>query len=77
MRNDRQKLLETDRSLALLEWVREQVETLAERMETKNVQEKKQQDPEAYWNTDVPRDKTDRKEHGYSDKYTLMVPGDL
>lgn len=44
VRNDRQKLLENDRSLALLDWVRTQVEALAEKMETKNVQEKKQQD---------------------------------
>lgn len=33
-------------------------------------------DPEAYWNTDVPSNKSDRKEHGYIDKYTLRVPGD-
>ena len=39
-------------------------------------QEKNANDPEAYWNTDVPKNKTDRKEHGYSDKYTLNVPGD-
>src|SRR5215467_973059 len=38
--------------------------------------EKNENDPEAYWNTDVPKNKTDRKEHGYSDKYTLNVPGD-
>src|SRR5439155_26501100 len=44
VRNDRQKLLETDRSLALLNWVRAQVESLAEKMETKNIQEKKKQD---------------------------------
>jgi len=44
VRNDRQKLLENDRSEALLAWVRAQVEALAERMETKQVQEKKQQD---------------------------------
>ncbi len=44
VRNDRQKLLETDRSNALLEWVREQVEALAEQMETKNQQERKTQD---------------------------------
>jgi hypothetical protein len=44
VRNDRQKLLENDRSLALLDWVRAQVESLAEKMETKNVQEKKKQD---------------------------------
>src|ERR1035437_8610396 len=44
VRNDRQKLIDTDRSLALLDWVREQVEALSERMELKNVQEKKQQD---------------------------------
>ncbi len=44
VRNDRQKLLETDRSNALLEWVREQVEALAERMEIKIQQERKAQD---------------------------------
>lgn len=33
-------------------------------------------DPGAYWNSDVPRDKTDKLEFGYSDKYTLQVPGD-
>ena len=44
VRNDRQKLLENDRSLALLDWVRTQVESLAEKMETKNIQEKKKQD---------------------------------
>jgi hypothetical protein len=44
VRNDRQKLLETERTKALLEWVREQVEALAERVETKNRQERKAQD---------------------------------
>jgi hypothetical protein len=44
VRNDRQKLIENERSSALLEWVREQVESLAERMETKNRQERKAQD---------------------------------
>lgn len=39
-------------------------------------EEKKENDREAYWNSDVPENKTDRKEHGYSDKYTLNVPGD-
>lgn len=38
--------------------------------------ERNQEDPEAYWSSDKPRDKTDRKEHGYIDKYTLQVPGD-
>ena len=38
--------------------------------------ERNQNDPEAYWNTDVPSNKTDRKEHGYTDKYSLNVPGD-
>lgn len=32
--------------------------------------------PAAYWNTDVPGSKSDLKEFGYSDKYTLQVPGD-
>jgi beta-glucuronidase len=38
--------------------------------------ERKPTDREAYWNSDVPDNKSDRKEHGYSDKYTLNVPGD-
>ncbi|HEX2606359.1 MAG TPA: beta-glucuronidase, partial [Flavisolibacter sp.] len=38
--------------------------------------ERKENDREAYWNSDVPDNKTDRKEHGYSNKYTLRVPGD-
>ncbi len=44
VRNDRQKLLDTERTNALLEWVREQVEAQAEKMETKNRQERKAQD---------------------------------
>lgn len=32
--------------------------------------------PEAYWNTDVPANKSEKKEHGYTDKYSLNVPGD-
>jgi beta-glucuronidase len=38
--------------------------------------ERNQNDREAYWNSDVPENKTDRKEHGYDDKYSLDVPGD-
>ncbi len=38
--------------------------------------ERAEGDPEAYWNTDVPANSLDRKEHGYNDKYTLNVPGD-
>lgn len=38
--------------------------------------EKNENDPEAYWNSDVPANKTDRKEFGYVDKYSLNVPGD-
>ena len=38
--------------------------------------ERNENDREAYWSGDVPENKTDRKEHGYSDKYTLKVPGD-
>lgn len=38
--------------------------------------ERNENDPEAYWSTDVPKNKTDRKEHGYIDKYSLNVPGD-
>ncbi|GAA4730147.1 glycoside hydrolase family 2 protein [Flavisolibacter ginsenosidimutans] len=38
--------------------------------------ERRENDREAYWNTDVQANKTDRKEHGYVDKYSLNVPGD-
>jgi beta-glucuronidase len=31
---------------------------------------------DAYWNTDVPANKTEKKEHGYTDKYSIQVPGD-
>ncbi|GAA4341799.1 glycoside hydrolase family 2 protein [Flaviaesturariibacter amylovorans] len=39
-------------------------------------QERAYNDREAYWNSDVPDNRTDRKEHGWSNKYTLQVPGD-
>jgi beta-glucuronidase len=39
-------------------------------------QERSIQDREAYWNSGVPDNKTDRIEYGYNDKYTLKVPGD-
>src|SRR5690349_16263105 len=39
-------------------------------------QERKENDREAYWSTDVPVNKTERKEHQFNDKYTLQVPGD-
>jgi beta-glucuronidase len=32
--------------------------------------------PSAYWNSDQPKNKSDLKEFGYNDKYTLKVPGD-
>jgi beta-glucuronidase len=38
--------------------------------------EKKENDRDAYWTTDEPVDKTDRKEHKFTDKYTIQVPGD-
>ncbi len=38
--------------------------------------EKWKNDPGAYWNTDVPKDRTAMLEHGYVDKYSLEVPGD-
>lgn len=38
--------------------------------------ERNERDREAYWNSDVPDNKTDRKEHGYTDKNILNVPGD-
>ncbi|WP_243751636.1 glycoside hydrolase family 2 protein [Niastella caeni] len=39
-------------------------------------QERKENDREAYWNTDEPVNKTERKEHKFTDKYILQVPGD-
>jgi beta-glucuronidase len=39
-------------------------------------QERSENDREAYWNTDVPENKTERKEHGYTDEYILKVPQD-
>lgn len=38
--------------------------------------EKNVTDKDAYWNNDVPENKTDRKEYGYTDSNTLNVPGD-
>ena len=38
--------------------------------------ERKESDREAYWNSDEPVNKTDRKEHKFTDEYTLQVPGD-
>jgi beta-glucuronidase len=38
--------------------------------------ERAENDPEAYWSSDKPATKTDRKEHGYTDKSVLRVPGD-
>ena len=38
--------------------------------------ERRENDREAYWNSDKPDNKSDRKEHGYIDKYSLNVPGD-
>lgn len=38
--------------------------------------ERRQTDREAYWNSDIPNNKTDRLEHGYINKYELQVPGD-
>ena len=40
------------------------------------LREKGGKDPGAYWNTDVPANKTAMLEHGYSDELTLNVPGD-
>ncbi|MDB5223124.1 MAG: Beta-glucuronidase [Chitinophagaceae bacterium] len=39
-------------------------------------QERQEKDRDAYWNTDIPQNKTDKKEHGYNNKYILTVPGD-
>ena len=38
--------------------------------------EMREGDAGAYWNDDQPKNKTDRKEYGYIDKYTFNVPGD-
>ena len=38
--------------------------------------EKGEKDAEAYWNNPEPHGKTDRKEHGYNDDYSIQVPGD-
>jgi beta-glucuronidase len=35
--------------------------------------ERRENDREAYWNSDVPENKTDRKEHGYL--FSLAKPG--
>lgn len=35
-----------------------------------------EKNPAAYWNSDVPKSKSDLKEFGYSDQHTLRVPGD-
>jgi hypothetical protein len=44
VRNDRQKLIENDRSLALIAWVSDRIEQLAESIELKIAQERKRQD---------------------------------
>ncbi len=31
---------------------------------------------DAYWNDDTPANKTAKKEYGYTDKYSILVPGD-
>jgi beta-glucuronidase len=31
---------------------------------------------DAYWNSGIPANKTEKKEHGYTDKYSIDVPGD-
>jgi hypothetical protein len=44
VRNDRQKLIENDRSLALLAWVKNRIEEYSEKIELKVAQERKRQD---------------------------------
>lgn len=39
-------------------------------------QERLPGDSEAYWTDGKPKNKTDRTEHGYINKYSLQVPGD-
>ncbi|MFN8251882.1 MAG: glycoside hydrolase family 2 TIM barrel-domain containing protein [Ferruginibacter sp.] len=38
--------------------------------------ERRENDGEAYWNNPVQKDRSERKEHGYSDAYSIKVPGD-
>lgn len=38
--------------------------------------ERAEHDREAYWNSDIPDNNQDRKEHGYISKYSINVPGD-
>lgn len=38
--------------------------------------ERRSDDPEAYWNEDLPRDRTDRKEFSFVEARQLQVPGD-
>lgn len=38
--------------------------------------ERKENDAEAFWNSADQKNRTERKEHGYSDKNVLQVPGD-
>lgn len=38
--------------------------------------ERRMTDPEAYWNTDIPKNSGERKEFGYAANRTLQVPGD-
>ncbi|MEJ2444307.1 MAG: glycoside hydrolase family 2 TIM barrel-domain containing protein [Exilibacterium sp.] len=38
--------------------------------------ERRENDGEAYWNEPVVKNKTQRKEHGYQQPYTIQVPGD-
>jgi beta-glucuronidase len=35
-----------------------------------------EKNPDAYWNTDIQVNRTEKKEHGYVDKYSINVPGD-
>jgi len=35
-----------------------------------------EKNPDAYWNTDIQANRTEKKEHGYVDKYSINVPGD-
>lgn len=38
--------------------------------------ERNEKDGDAYWNTDIPKNKLEKKEHGYINKYSIKVPGD-
>lgn len=74
VRNDRQKLIENQRSDALLRWIREQVETLADSMEEKLNKEKQRHDLK---NTSIFNEMLNRWKNRFMDKLlTDILVGD-